>query len=141
GIHANTRDALNRVLTTAHHLGRTSLALEDWSLHGDLFDEPAGPISFAVGSEHRSEHAADLPDALIASGQATGAKSFAPTKGSRDVWSVYWEFLLPLTSPAMGVVGLHSLELGYQERYENFSDLGAAERPKFFVRWQPFDPA
>ncbi len=31
--------------------------------------------------------------------------------------------------------------MGYQERYEDFSDFGSTERPKFFVRWQPIDLA
>ena len=35
--------------------------------------------------------------------------------------------------------GLHSLELGYQERFDNYSDFGSTEKPKFFFRWQPID--
>jgi hypothetical protein len=31
------------------------------------------------------------------------------------------------------------LELGYQERFDNFSDFGSTEKPKFFFRWQPID--
>ena len=38
-------------------------------------------------------------------------------------------------------LGLYSLELDYQERFENFSDFGGTERPKFSVRWQPIDSA
>jgi hypothetical protein len=29
--------------------------------------------------------------------------------------------------------------LGYQERYDDYSDFGSTERPKFFFRWQPID--
>jgi len=46
-----------------------------------------------------------------------------------------------VTSSAWNVPGLYSLELDYQERFENFSDFGATERPKFSVRWQPIDSA
>ena len=35
--------------------------------------------------------------------------------------------------------GLYSLELGYQERFDNYSDFGSTEKPKFFLRWQPID--
>ncbi len=57
--------------------------------------------------------------------------NFGPTHGTRDVWSIYWEVRLPVTSSAWNVPGLYSLELDYQERFENFSDFGATERPKF----------
>src|SRR6266536_4187974 len=67
--------------------------------------------------------------------------NFGPTHGTLDVWSIYWEVRLPVTSSAWNVPGLYSLELDYQERFENFSDFGATERPKFSVRWQPIDSA
>src|SRR4029077_12226041 len=98
-----------------------------------------GPISFAVGGEHRTERASDQPDALASSGQNLGGISFASTNGIRDVWSIYWEVRLPVTSPAWNLPGLYSLELDYQERFDDFSDFGGTERPKFSVRWQPID--
>jgi iron complex outermembrane recepter protein len=141
GIHQNSRAALNRVFFTSNHIGGTSLTLEDLKLTGDLFNVPAGPVSFAVGGEHRTEHADDRPDALTASNQTLGAVNFAPTTGSRDVWSAYWEVRFPVTSPTWNFPGLHSLELDYQERLEVFSDFGSTERPKIAVRWQPIDSA
>jgi iron complex outermembrane receptor protein len=141
GINQNTRTAIDRVFVTTNRLGTTSLELEDAKLNGDLFNVPAGPVSFATGIEHRRERASDEPDALTASGQTIGATNFGPTKGSRDVWSAYWEIRLPVTSSTWHVPAFYSLELDYQERYENFSDFGATERPKFAVRWQPFDSA
>src|SRR5207249_10442126 len=107
----------------------------------DLFKSPASPISFAIGGEHRLEHASDQPDSLISTGGTIGNVSFASTRGSRDVWSIYWEVRLPVTSPAWNLPGLYSLELDYQERFDDFSDFGGTERPKFFVRWQPIDSA
>src|SRR4030095_6778828 len=129
------------IFVTTHHLGTTSLTLEDLKLFGDLFNIPAGPISFALGGEHRTERASDQPDALISFAQNLGGISFASTKASRDVWSIYGEVRLPVTSPAWNLPGLNSLELDYQERFENFSDFGGTERPKFSVRWQPIDSA
>jgi iron complex outermembrane recepter protein len=141
GIKQNTQAALDRVFTTTERHGRTSLTLEDLKVNGDLFPLPAGPVSFALGGEHRTETARDAPDALTASGQTIGSTNFAPTNASREVWSIYWEFRLPVTSPAWHFPGLYSLELDYQERFENFSDVGATERPKFSVRWQPIGSA
>ena len=77
----------------------------------------------------------DQPDALTSSGNTLGNVSFVSTKGIRDVWSIYWEVRLPVTSPAWNLPGFYSLELDYQERFENFSDFGGTERPKFSVRW------
>ena len=65
--------------------------------------------------------------------------AFLPTNGSRDVWSLYWEVRVPVTSPTWNWYGLHSLELGYQERFDHYSDFGSTEKPKFFFRWQPID--
>ena len=42
--------------------------LEDLKLYGELWNLPAGPIAFAIGSEHRKEHVNVQPDALAASG-------------------------------------------------------------------------
>jgi hypothetical protein len=141
GLNQNTKAVLDRVFVTTNRLGATSLTLEDLKLNGDLFPLPAGPVSFAIGGEHRTERARDNPDSLTASGQTLGATNFGPTNGSRDVWAAYWEVRLPVTSPTWNVPGLYSLELDYQERYENFSDFGSTERPKFSVRWQPIDSA
>ena len=141
GLNQNSRAVIDKIFVNTHHLGTTSLTLEDLKLFGDLFNLPAGPVSFAVGGEHRTEHASDQPDALISSGVALGFADFASTQGSRDVWSIYWEVRVPVTSPAWDLPGLHSLELGYQERFDIFSDFGGTERPKFSVRWQPIDSA
>jgi iron complex outermembrane receptor protein len=153
GINQNSPAVINRIFVTTHRLGTASLMLEDLKLYGELWNLPAGPIAFAIGGEHRTEHENDQPDALTASAQITGAPkpppstlspgepvpNFLPTKGSRDVWSIYWEVRVPVTSPVWNCPGLYSLELGYQERYDNYSDFGATEKPKFFVRWQPID--
>ncbi len=141
GRNQNSHAVIDKIFVTAHNLGATSLTLEDLKLIGDLVNLPAGPISFAVGGEHRTERANDQPDALISSNLTIGRASFAPTRGSRDVWSIYWELRLPVTSPAWNLPGLYSLELDYQERFEDFSDFGGTERPKFSVRWQPIDSA
>src|SRR6266567_1698672 len=113
--------------------------LEDLKLYGNLWSLPAGPISFAAGGEHRKETVDDQPDALTASGQTTGSPNLLSTNGSRDVWSIYWEVRVPVTSPAWNCPGFYSLELGYQERFDNYSDFGSTEKPKVFFRWQPID--
>jgi iron complex outermembrane receptor protein len=149
GLNQNSPAVIDRVFTTVHRSGETRLILEDLKVTGDLLNLPAGPIGFAIGGEHRTEYEKDQPDALTASRQVTGAAlpyqgedpvpPFLPTNGSRDVWSLYWEVRVPVTSPAWNCYGLHSLELGYQERFDHYSDFGSTEKPKFLIRWQPID--
>jgi iron complex outermembrane recepter protein len=152
GLNQNSRAVIDKVFVTTQRFGKATLTLEDLKMTGDLFPLPAGPLCFAVGGEHRTEYENDQPDALTASRQITGAikpplsttgadvvPDFLPTKGSRDVWSIYWEVRVPVTSPTWNWYGLHSLELGYQERFDNYSDFGSTEKPKFFFRWQPID--
>ena len=141
GINQNSNAILRKIFVTTNHIGETTEMLEDYKVNGDLFNIPAGPVSFAIGTEHRTEHTSDQPDALTASGQTIGATNFAPTKGSRDVWSAWWEVRVPITSPTWNFPAFYSLELTYAERYENFSDFGDTEKPKFSVRWQPIDSA
>jgi outer membrane receptor protein involved in Fe transport len=150
GLNQNSPAVIDKVFTTVHRSGEATLILEDLKVTGNLFSLPAGLLAFAIGGEHRTEHATDQPDPLTASGQTMGsplgrfntdarAPDFLPTNGGRDVWSLYWELRVPVTSPAWNCYGLHSLELGYQERFDHYSDFGSTEKPKFFLRWQPID--
>jgi outer membrane receptor protein involved in Fe transport len=150
GLNQNSPAVIDKILTATHHFGKAMLILEDLKATGNLFALPGGPLAFAIGGEHRTEHMNDQPDPLTASGQTTQTtavtsflfpptKTNLPTNGSRDVWSVYWEVRVPVTSPVWNCPGFHSLELGYQERFDNYSDLGSTEKPKFFFRWQPID--
>lgn len=141
GLNQNRKFVSDRVFVTTTHIGWTTLLTEDLTLRGDMFNLPGGPISFAAGGVHETDRTSDNPDALTASGQTTGAVNFTPTKGSRDSWSIFWEFRVPVTGPLWNFPGAHSLEFDYAERYENFSDFGSTERPKFSVRWQPIDEA
>jgi len=141
GLNQNSPAVIAKILKTTERHGTTSLTLEDSKLIGDLFNLPANAVSFAVGGEHRTERASDQPDPLVLSGHTFGFFSFSSTKGSRDVWSIYWEVRVPVTSPLWNLPGLYSLEFDYQERFDDFSDFGGTERPKFSVRWQPIDSA
>src|SRR5439155_891187 len=71
GLNQNSPAVLDKILVTTQRLGTASLMLEDLKLYGDLWNLPAGPIAFAIGGEHRTEHQKDQPDSLIASRQIT----------------------------------------------------------------------
>ena len=137
GINQNSKFAIDRVFTHVGDIGLTTLLTEDLALNGDVFNLPGGPISFAIGAVHLTDKTSDNPDGLITSGQTTGGANFEPTNGSRDSWSQYWEVRIPVTGPTWNFPGAHSLECDYAERFEDYSDFGTTERPKFSVRWQP----
>jgi iron complex outermembrane receptor protein len=137
GLGQNNKSVKDRVYTTISQDGSVKLLTEDLTLNGDLFNLPGGPLSFAAGTTHLTNTMSGNPDGLSASGQITGGSLFGLIKGSRDSWSVYWELRVPITGPTWNFPGIHSLEFDYAERFEDYSDFGTTERPKFSVRWQP----
>ena len=52
---------------------------------------------------------------------------------------MFQEVRVPVTGPTWNFPGAYSLELGFAEREEWYSDFGDTQRPKFDVRWQPID--
>src|SRR5207249_11276386 len=62
GLNQNSPAVLDKILVTTQPLGTASFMLEDLKLYGDLWNLPAGPIAFAIGGEHRTEHEKDEPD-------------------------------------------------------------------------------
>ena len=138
GLNQNSREVIDRIRATTTEFATARVLTEDFILNGDLFKLPAGPVSFALGGQHLSDHFFDQPDGLTEAGQISGFTVFATTRGSRDSWATFWEARIPVTSSTWNVPGFHSLEFDYAERFEDFSDFGSTERPKFSVRWEPF---
>src|SRR4029450_13813275 len=144
---------------TQHQDGEFELPLGYFTINGDLFNLPAGPVSFAVGVEYRGERWNNQPDALSATFNTESGPNFEPSRINRDVWATYQEVRLPLTSPLWNFPGAYSLEVDIAEREEWYSQntsavlpIGGlpfvpaqhsqynAQKPKFSVRWQPLDP-
>src|SRR5438874_4303152 len=152
----NTKAAISRVYVTLHSFGQFELPLAYFHLNGDLFNLPAGPVSFAAGLEYRGERWRNDPDPLNASVDAIGTFNFPASKVNRDVWGTYQEVRIPVTSPAWKLPGAYSLEFDIAEREEWYSQNTSAataptvlpekhsqfdaQKPKFSVRWQPLDP-
>ena len=74
---------------------------------------------------------------------------------NRDVWSIYQEVRVPLTSPTWNFWGFYSFEVDFAEREQWFSQNTSpvlstsfpaahttydAQKPKISLRWQPVDP-
>jgi iron complex outermembrane recepter protein len=149
----NTEAAISRVYVTLHVTGQFELPLAYFHINGDLFNLPAGPVSFAAGLEYRGERWRSQPDSENTSFDTIGSTDFEASRVNRDVWGVYQEVRIPVTSPTWNFPGAHSLELGIAEREEWYSQNTSAtsvlpeqhsqfdaQKPKFSVRWQPLDP-
>jgi iron complex outermembrane recepter protein len=137
--HVQSRFASQAVFGVGHNITDTVLLTEDLTLRGDMFNLPGGAVRFAIGGMHLGNTFYNEPDALVQEGQTTGFTNQQSTRGSRDAWSAFWETRVPVTGPTWNFPGAYSLEFGYAERYESYSDFGSTERPKFDVRWQPID--
>jgi iron complex outermembrane recepter protein len=135
----NSQEVLNRILVSTKEIGVATLTDEQGTLTGDLISMPAGSLAFALGTEHRKETVNDHPDPLNTSFGSIGGTDLEATRGSRDVWSYYGELRIPVTSPSWNFPGAYSLEFQVAERVEFYSDTNLSERPKFSVRYQPFD--
>ncbi len=149
----NSPAAISRVYVTLHSSGVFELPLGYFTINGDLFSLPAGPVSFALGLEYRGERWRSDPASENTSFNTIGAQDFEASQVNRDVWATYQEVRFPVTSPAWNFPGAYSLEFDIAEREEWYSQNTSpttvlkaqhsqfnAQKPKFSVRWQPFDP-
>src|SRR5437016_12094277 len=96
----NTEAAISRVYVTLHATGQFELPLAYFHLDGDLFNLPAGPVSFAAGLEYHGERWRSDPDSENTSFDTIGSQDFQASKVNRDVWSSYQEVRIPIASPA-----------------------------------------
>jgi len=152
----NTEAAISRVYLTLHNTGQFELPLAYFHLNGDLFNLPAGPVSFAAGLEYRGERWRNDPDSEDASFDTIGGRNFQASKVNRDVWGTFQEVRIPVTSPSWNFPGAYSLEFDIAEREEWYSQNTSAttapsvfpgehsqfdtQKPKFSFRWQPLNP-
>jgi iron complex outermembrane recepter protein len=108
----------------------------------ELFKLPAGGVGLAFGAEFRRESIEQDPDQLELEHDIIAPSprlSILPQAGRKD-YAVFGETRVPLFSPEMGVIGLHSLELTAGLRFEEFlSNDSNVLVPKVGVRWAPLD--
>ena len=155
----NSPAAISRVYVTLDRSGAFELPLAYFHLDGDLFNLPAGPVSFAAGAEYRGERWANNPSSENTTFNTIGATDFEASRVNRDVWATYQELRIPFTSPTWNLPGFYSFEVDFAEREEWYSQNTSAvlpsgafpfqpavhsqydtQKPKVSVRWQPLDP-
>jgi iron complex outermembrane receptor protein len=151
----NTRAARSQVYVNLQNTGEYELPIGYLTFNGDLFNLPAGPVSFAIGGEYDAPRFTRNRDPLNNTFQSIGSVDGQSFKVNRDVWGVYQEVRVPFTSPTWNFPGFYSLEVDFAEREEWYSNNTStvlvpfvaaahsrynAQKPKVSVRWQPLDP-
>jgi hypothetical protein len=151
----NSAAARSRVYVTLQNTGTYELPIYYATFNGDLFNLPAGPVSFAIGGEYDAPRFDRTRDALNTTFSSIGSTDGQSFKVNRDIWGIYEEIRVPITSPTWNFWGFYSLEVDFAEREEWYSQNTStvlepfqpavhtrynAQKPKVSVRWQPLDP-
>ena len=151
----NGSAARSRVYITLQNTGEFELPLGYITVNGDLFNLPAGPVSFAIGGEYRGERMTRDRDSLNQTFNSIGSADGQGFRVNRDVWSLYEEVRVPFTSPTWNLPAFYSFEVDFAEREEWYSQNTSTvltpfqpatssqcngQRPKVSVRWQPVNP-
>lgn len=130
-----TPEMLNYIQYTEHDRSENTIRLWTANLTGELFDLPAGPLSFATGYEHRNYTGSYEPDAVVVAGESNGVPSL-PTSGRYSINEYYVEINAPLLRD---VPAFKALDLSVATRYSDYSTFGSATNNKYGLRWQIVD--
>lgn len=110
-------------------LGVQTLHNEVLKFDGPLFDLPGGTVRAAFGGELQQQSfryasfSANTPDATV-------ARPRPPSKGQRNVASLFGELNIPVLSEDMNLPLVHSLNVNLANRYDHYSDFGGKNSPK-----------
>ncbi|WP_179959221.1 TonB-dependent receptor plug domain-containing protein [Pseudoalteromonas rhizosphaerae] len=100
----------------------------------ELFELPAGPVGFVVGTEIRRESGYDSPEPLTVLGQVLGDNAATPTKGGFNLKEYYSEVNIPILADMPFV---ESLELGLATRYSDYSTFGSTTNSSAKLTYRP----
>src|SRR5438876_1139557 len=114
----NTAAARAAVYVTLHNSGEYELPIYYATFNGDLFNLPAGPVSFAIGGEYDAPRFSRDRDVLNNTFNSIGSVDGQSFRVNRDIWAVYEEIRVPFTSPTWNFPGFYSFEVDFAEREE-----------------------
>ena len=97
---------------TLHNSGEYELPIYYGTFNGDLFNLPAGPVSFAIGGEYDAPRFTRDRDALNNTFSTIGSVDGQSFRVNRDIWGIYEEVRVPFTSPTWNFPGLLQLRGG-----------------------------
>jgi iron complex outermembrane receptor protein len=138
GSNVNARLA-KRLVKNPVEEARTGIV--EWAIKagGEVFDLPAGPVTVGFGAEYRSEDYVDRKERDLALGRFLGLGGSGNQNGRDYVRSAYGELTVPILGSKWSFPGGRALEFVISERYDDYSTFGEAAKPKFSIRYKPFD--
>jgi outer membrane receptor protein involved in Fe transport len=125
----NPQSVIDSITTSLVRQGKSDLTAFDAHVAGEVFELSAGKVQMAGGLEYRDESVSDIPDDQFQRGLIFGTEAVSAA-ASRDIWSAYVEFSLPV---------LENLDLDLALRYDDYSDFGSTTNPKLALRWEALD--
>ena len=135
GTHVNTPNQLAYVEGFAHGKQVLRQDVGAANLNGEPFNSWAGPVSTAVGVEHRVEQGTGYATATdLATGWFAG--NYHPTTGKYHVTEGYLETVVPL---ARELPGAQTIDLNAAVRATDYSTSGYVTTWKVGLTWQPID--
>ena len=130
-----TPEVLDYILAETRDHGGNTLKTVYGDLSGDLFQLPAGPLSFAAGVVYRKEKGWRDPDPLIVSGVAN-ANQQSPISGSVSAKEAYAEVSIPILR---NLPAVQALTLDGALRYSKYNLFGSDWNYKVTADWQVID--
>lgn len=146
----NPQSVIDQFMVNVSRDAKTSLTSVDFKMsNSELWGLPAGDVGVAMGLEFRRETFEDDRDDLLdgsmpfvdqisgvelSGSDVLGSSPTPDSKASRNVSSAFVEFLVPLLD-----TDSQYIEMQVAARYENYSDVGSALKPKVAVFWEPAD--
>lgn len=101
----------------------------DFTASRELFNLPAGPVGFAVGTQYTHEKASfNVNEDIALQAASSGLVDAKSTSGQRDISALFTELNIPIVK---------NLEAQLAARYDRYSDVGSTVNPKIALRYQP----
>jgi outer membrane receptor protein involved in Fe transport len=150
GPGGNTEAALDGIRVSATDVRSSSITLADLRVNrGDLFRMFGNDAGAAFGVEWRNEDYFDDRDPrldgsmpftngpIFDESDLVGVSATFDSGASRDTYSAYAEFNLPLIGAANESLFTRTLEIQLAARYEHPDDFDDTLKPKIGLRWEP----
>ena len=149
GPGVNSEEVLAPTRIQTDRYAETELLSYDLRVNNpELFTLFGNPVGIALGVEAREETYLDDRDPRLDGtivykddgneqniSDVLGVSPTQDTDSSRDVVGAYAETLIPLIGEANRAPLFHRLEVQIAGRYEDYSDFGEVEKPKFGLMW------
>ncbi len=135
GVGVNSREAVNYVIRQGHALQELRQDFFAASMSGEPFSSWAGPVSLALGAEHRRESvggwASELDEA-----NSFFAGNWHASKGDYQVTEGFLETVIPLAADQPFA---KSLDFNGAVRWTDYSTSGAVTTWKLGATWSPIE--